>query len=113
MTSPQPDTELTAADRAQTFIDWTRINARALTTGALIVAVAGVGFWFYTRSREIKIVNADRALLSARESMDKGNLPLAASDLGKVVDRYASTPAGVQAAMLLAQLDYDQKKYQE
>ena len=62
-------------------------------------------------ARDPGCTNADKALVSARESLDKGNLPLAQSDLQRVVSRYASTPAGLQAAMLLAQMDYDQGKY--
>src|SRR5437773_12106000 len=95
--SPKDSDEL--ADRAQTIIDWTRINSRALSIGAMIVVVAGLGYWFYLRSQQIRAANADKALLAARESMDKGNLPLAQSDLQKVVARYETTPAGLQAAM--------------
>jgi predicted negative regulator of RcsB-dependent stress response len=107
-TTPEQDT---APDTAQTFLDWTRLNSRALTAGAAVVAVAALGYWFYVKSREIQSANADKALVSARESLDKGNLPLAQSDLQRVVSRYASTPSGLQAAMLLAQMDYDQGKY--
>ena len=61
----------------------------------------------------MRSANADKALLAARESMDKGNLPLAQTDLQKVVARYESTPAGLQAAMLLAQISYDAGKAQD
>src|SRR5579859_2965458 len=107
-TIPEQDS---AADTAQTFLDWTKVNGRALATGAAIVAIAALGYWFYVKSREIQAANADKALVSARESLDKGNLPLAQSDLQRVVSRYASTPSGLQAGMLLAQMDYDQGKY--
>ena len=111
MTATQPDT--TAADRAQTFIDWTKINARALGVGAAIVVVAAAGYWFYARSREIQSSNAEKALLQAKQSMSAGNLALAQSDLQKVFSRWESTSAGVEAAMLLAQLDFDAGKYQD
>ena len=107
-TSPERDP---AVDTAQTFLDWTRINSRWLTAGGAIVVIAALGYWFWVKSREIQATNADKALVSARESMDKGNLPLAQSDLQRVVSRYGSTPAGLQAGMLLAQMDYDQGKY--
>src|SRR5690348_14751484 len=112
MTSTTPEKE-SALTTAQTFLDWTKINSRALTAGAAIVVVAALGYWFYARSKEIQAANADKALISARESLDKGNLPLAQSDLQRVVSRYASTTAGLQAAMLLAQMDYDQGKIAE
>ena len=112
MTSTRPEQD-SAVTTAQTFIDWTRVNSKALTAAAAVVVVAALGYWFYVRSKEIQAANADRALVSARESLDKGNMPLAQSDLQRVISRYASTPAGLQAAMLLAQIDYDQGKVAE
>jgi predicted negative regulator of RcsB-dependent stress response len=105
--------ELRAADRAQTFLDWTRLNSRALMIGASIVVVAAAGYWFYMRSRQIQSANAERSLLSAKQSMGAGNLPLAQTDLQKVTSRYGSTPAGVEAALLLAQINYDAGKAQD
>jgi predicted negative regulator of RcsB-dependent stress response len=114
-----PDTESTApsastvADRAQTFVDWTLINSRALTAGGVLVLVAGAAFWFYGRSKQIQAANADKALQTAKQSMNAGNLPLAQTDLQKVYAKYAGTPAGVEAGMLLAELDYDSGKFQD
>src|SRR6266545_4803591 len=103
MTSTPPETEA-GSDRALTFLDWTRINNKALTIGGIIVLVAAAGFWFYTRSRQLQIANAERAFGSARQAVESGNLPLAQSDLQRVYTRYESTSAGVQAALLLAQV---------
>ena len=114
MTPPDIDTPSpTAADRAQTFMDWTRINSRAITIGALTVAVAAGIYFFVARSRAIEAENAAKALMNAKQSMSSGNLPLAQSDLQKVFSRYGSTSAGVEAAMLLAQMDYDGGKTQD
>jgi predicted negative regulator of RcsB-dependent stress response len=113
MTSIRTDADSTIADRAQTFIDWTRVNARLLTTGAVIVVVAAAGYWFYLRSKQIAADNAARALLTAKQSMTAGNMPLAQKDLQNVYSKYGSTSAGVEAAMLLAQIDYDSGKYQD
>ena len=113
MTSIRPDPDSAAADRAQTFVDWTRLNAKALTTGAAVVVVAAAAFWFYGKSRAIKQENAEKALSTAKQSMSAGNLPLAQTDLQKVYSQYGSTAAGVEAAMLLAQMDYDAGKYQD
>jgi predicted negative regulator of RcsB-dependent stress response len=102
-----------AADRAQTFLDWTRINARILTICGAVVLVAAAGYWFYLRSREIQSANAEKALMNAKQSMTAGNLTLAQSDLQRVYSRYGSTTAGVEAAMLLAQIDFDGRKIQD
>lgn len=113
MTSTPPETLDARQDRAQNILDWITGNTRALTIGAVVVAAAGAGYWFYARSTEMKKVNAERALLTAKQSIMSGNTPLAQTDLQKVVTRYSGTTAGVEAAMLLAQLSYDQGKYQE
>ncbi len=114
MTAPDIDTQSPAtADRAQNFLDWTRINSRAITVGAVTVAVAAVVYFFIARSRAIESENAAKALMNAKQSMASGNLPLAQSDLQKVFSRYGSTSAGVEAAMLLAQIDFDGGKPQD
>ena len=102
-----------AAERAQTFIDWTRVNARALSIGGAVVLIAAAGYWFYLRSQQIQSANAEKALMNAKQSIGAGNQSLAQSDLQKVYSRYGSTPAGVEAAMLLAQIDFDAKKVQD
>ncbi|HEY4130590.1 MAG TPA: hypothetical protein VGM50_08225, partial [Gemmatimonadaceae bacterium] len=56
------DPDAKAAERAQTFLDWTRINSKALTAGAAIIVIAAAGFWFYQRSQQIEAANAERAL---------------------------------------------------
>src|SRR5437016_7342318 len=97
-TDPDNTTDTAStADRAQTFIDWTRINARALTIGATIVLIAAAAYWFYLRSQEIQSANAEKALMNAKQSMSAGNQSLAQSDLQKVYSRYGSTTAGVEA----------------
>lgn len=111
MTSTQ--SESTAADRAQTVLDWTRLNSRALAAGAAVVVIAAAGYWFYIRSKQIQAGNAEKALLQAKQSLTAGNMALAQSDLQKVYTRYSSTGAGVEAAMLLAQIDYDAGKPQD
>jgi predicted negative regulator of RcsB-dependent stress response len=115
MTSPiQPtQAEKSAADRAQTFLDWTKVNSTALSIGAAVIVVAAIGFWFYGRNQQIKETNAQRALLNAKQSLTSNNLQLAQTDLKAVYDRYGSTEAGVEAAMLLAQLSYDAGKPQD
>ena len=107
------DSESRAAATAQTFLDWTKINATALIIGAAVVVVAAGGYWFYLRSRQIQSENAEKALMTAKQSLTAGNTALAQSDLQKVFTRYGSTAAGVEAAMLLAQNDYDSGKYQD
>ncbi|HEY9226844.1 MAG TPA: tetratricopeptide repeat protein [Gemmatimonadaceae bacterium] len=107
------ETESAAAARAQTFIDWTKINSKALSIGFALIVVAAAGFWFYQRSQQLQAAAAEKALLQAKQSMAAGNLQLAQSDLQKLYSRYGKTSAGVEAAMLLAQIDFDTGKFQD
>jgi tetratricopeptide (TPR) repeat protein len=89
------------------------LHKRAVTWAAVVVAVILGGFWFYQRSQSIKGQRAESAYFQARQSAAAGNLPLAVSDLQKVVVRYEGTRAGTQAALSLAQALYFQKKFKE
>src|SRR5215213_4346645 len=111
MTTPiidAPVSQPRSEPKAESFLDWFRINSRIVTIAAVIVAAAAFGFWFYNRSNVLKAENADRKLLAAKQSLGSGNVPLAQSDLKKVADQYAGTGAGAEAGMLLAQLKLDQ-----
>ena len=107
---PQPQR---IEEEGWTFFDWLQANNRALTIGAAVVAIALLGGWFYMRSGELKRVNAERVLNQAKQSIAAGNAPLAQADLQRVATRYRGTPSGVQAAMILAQMQYDQGKFAE
>jgi predicted negative regulator of RcsB-dependent stress response len=110
--TPQQTIE-TEPTRTQSFPEWIQANSRAVGIGAVVVLVAGAGYWFYLRSAEIKRLNAERGLSQAKQSLNAGNAGLAQTDLQRVASRYKGTPAGSQAAMLLAKLEYDQGKYAE
>jgi predicted negative regulator of RcsB-dependent stress response len=111
MTTPTMDAPV-SQPKAESFLDWFRINSRIVTIAAVVVAAAAFGFWFYNRSAVLKAESADRKLLAAKQSLGSGNLPLAQSDLKKVADQYPSTSAGAEAGMLLAQVKLEQGDYQ-
>jgi predicted negative regulator of RcsB-dependent stress response len=93
--------------------DWMILHKRELTWALAALAVIAAGFWFYQRSQSIKSQRAETAYFQARQSAAAGNIPLAVSDLKKVVVRYEGTRAGTQAALALAQTHYDQKQFKE
>src|SRR3954470_13937326 len=98
--------------KAESFLDWFRINSRLVGAAVAVVVAVAFGFWFYNRSAVLKAENADKKLLAAKQSIGSGNLPLAQSDLKKVADQYPSTSAGAEAGMLLAQVQLEQANYQ-
>jgi tetratricopeptide (TPR) repeat protein len=94
-------------------MEWLQVNSRLLGGAAAVIAVAVAGYWFYTRSQQIKTINAERSLMQAEQSLQSGNAALATSDLQRVVTRYKGTGAATEAALLLGQTDYNASKYQE
>jgi predicted negative regulator of RcsB-dependent stress response len=92
------------------FGDWIQANTRLITIGLAVVAVGVVATWFYVRSGEIKRMNAERGLNQAKQALSAGNAALAKTDLGRVATRYKGTAAGAQAAMVLAQMHFDEGK---
>ncbi len=93
--------------------EWFLAHKRQVSWAVLAVAVAIGGIWYFQRSRTLKEQHAERAYFQARQSANAGNLPLAVSDLKKVVTRYEGTRGGTQAAIFLAQALYEQKKHKE
>lgn len=111
MTTPTMDAPV-SEPKAESFLDWFRINSRMVTIASVVVAAAAFAFWFYNRSAVLKAESADRKLLAAKQSLNSGNVPLAQSDLKKVADQYPKTSAGAEAGMLLAQVKLEQGDYQ-
>ena len=102
-----------APDRSQTFVDWLQLNTRWISIAGGIVVLGAIAFWFIHRSAQIRETNASKALTTAKSSLVSGNQALAMTDLQHVVDRWPNTGAGLEAAMTLGTLYYDQGKYQE
>jgi len=85
-------------------LEWVKQNRRTFLTGsaAVIVAALAVTGWWSNRQETER--RAERALQSARSSAEVGNLPLATSDLARLVSTYGSTRAAQEATLLLAQV---------
>lgn len=96
----------------QRFADfWDKHRQHLAWVGVVIIVALGAA-WFYMRSQSLKQEHAETAFEAAIVSVQSGNIPLAESDLKKVVTRYAGTNGGAEAAMTLAKLYYQQGKYQ-
>ncbi len=70
--------------------------------GGVVLLALAVWFWMSARARREDF--AERALNSARASAEVGNLPLASSDLARLVSTYGGTRAAQEASLLLAQV---------
>jgi len=112
MTHPLTDRTNRDQPKVESFMDWFHVNSRWVGIGAVVALAAIAGTWYYMRANAIKLENADRQLLAAKQSVASGNAPLAESDLQKVADRYAGTTAGAEAGLLLGQLRLQKGDFQ-
>ncbi len=108
MTSP-----FSTSDRAESLMDWFQLHSRKVAWAGVGVVALAAGGWFYNRSQELKAERAERAYFEAQRSVVAGNLPLAESDFRKMVTRYEGTPSAMQGRLMLAQILYDQGKFQQ
>lgn len=88
-------------------------HQKPILVGALVVAALAGGTWMWSASGKKKEANATAAYAAAESAFGAGNAQLAQPELEKVLQRYAGTTAGTQAAMLLAQILFDQGKHAE
>lgn len=107
MTNPPTGPEqatIVRQPKAESFLDWFHINQRWVGIGAVAVLAAAVVAWYVPKSKTMKNERADKALLQAKQALDprNPNLALAENDLRSISTRYAGTPAGNEAVLLLA-----------
>jgi predicted negative regulator of RcsB-dependent stress response len=107
MTHPISETGAAAQPKAESFVDWFHVNSRLVSLGAIVVVAIAFGVWFVQRTALNETISADKQLLTAKQSLNSGNAPLAEADLKKVADKYGDKPAGTEAGLLLAQLKLD------
>jgi len=92
------------------LMDTVRAKKREITIGTTVVLVVAGGLLLWRLSVTQKSDRAARALTEATNALYQGNRPLASSQLQTVVDRYHDTAAGVEGAMVLAQLDFEEAR---
>jgi predicted negative regulator of RcsB-dependent stress response len=97
-------------DRADSAMDWARANTKPIGIAVVVVALAVAGWFVAKQWRDRRADAAEVALNRARQSYAQGNLPLAQTDLRRVIARFGGSSAGSQATMLLAQAFYEQAK---
>ena len=112
MTSPNPTFKRVTQD-PESLLDFFQLYSKQATWTAIGIVLLAAGGWFYVRSRDLKSERAEKAYYQAIRSVTAGNLPLAESDLRKMVQRYDGTESAAQARLQLAQILYDQGKVQQ
>ena len=109
MTEPT-SSSAAGSSREETIVEWFQRNGRTVGIAAVVVAIAAGAYWYYNRSIELKNQAAERALNTALQSVSAGNRALAQSDLNRVAETYGDTQSGIEAGLLLAQIDFNAGK---
>ena len=83
---------------------WYRDRTRLGLAAGVAVLVVGLLAWFIVTSGRRKEEFAQRSLNAARTAAEAGNLPLASSELQKVIQTYKGTDAATEATLTLNQV---------
>ena len=83
---------------------WYRDRNRLAVGAALAVVVVALIAWFVYSSGRRKEEFAQRSLNQARSAAESGNLPLASSELQKLIQTYKGTDAATEAVITLNQV---------
>ena len=98
-------------DPIENVSSWVQTNQKPLLYGIVAITVAAGAIFLYRSNESSTREKASRALYEAQGPMAEGKLADAATALDKVATRYSGTSSGNQASILLAQVLFDQKKY--
>ena len=104
-TTVQPTTRERTSPPSRPATPWYRDRNRQLG-GAIAVAVIAAALiaWFVVTSGKRKEEFAARSLNQARAAAEAGNLPLASSELQKLIQTYKGTDAASEAVITLNQV---------
>jgi predicted negative regulator of RcsB-dependent stress response len=95
------------------LVGWTRTHRQATSWISTIVIVGAVLFvWTASSTRRSEAI-AGRQLQGARYAFDNNNLPLAASELARIIENYSGTSAAAEGRLLLAQVRLTQGQAQQ
>jgi outer membrane protein assembly factor BamD (BamD/ComL family) len=83
---------------------WYRDRRRQLVAAIVLVAAAAIVGWFLLASGKRKAQFAARSLNQARAAAEAGNLPLASSELQRLITTYKGTDAASEAVITLNQV---------
>lgn len=94
----------------ETLLETFQLYRRQISITAIIIAAVAGGIFLWQASTARKASQAEKAFYDAVGLFGRRD-PKANAELAKVAQRYDGTPGGAQAALLLAQSEFDAGKY--
>jgi predicted negative regulator of RcsB-dependent stress response len=88
----------------ESLAEFLQRNGTKLLIGVIVVVLVAAAYWLWQSSSRRKEAFASQELMSARASAEAGNLPLAASDLTRLIDRFGGSKAADEGVILLNQI---------
>jgi predicted negative regulator of RcsB-dependent stress response len=101
---PIEQQQVTPLEPGEKVVAWIKRYQRPLIAVAAVLVIVAAGVWFVLEYRSRKEEAAQTALEQARFATQSGNLPLAATDLSRLVATYGGTEAADEGVILLAQV---------
>ncbi len=95
------------------MFEWIQDHSREFSFAALAIVAVILGVWLYAYFGRSKNERAEALLAQAETSLSTQRLPEAQTQLERLVGSFEGTPAGAQGLLRLAQLLFDQGKYQD
>lgn len=83
---------------------WVRTHQRLVMGLAAAVVVVALGTWVVIETGQRRQLRAAEALDRARSIAESGNLPLAASELQKIIETFSGTNAATEAVVTINQV---------
>ena len=100
-------------DPLENAADWFNMNRKPILTVLAVIAAVALVIFGYRWWDESKRKDASAALYQAQTPLAQGNTTDAEPALERVVNKYGGTAAGQQAALVLAQVRYENGKHAE
>ena len=90
------------------LLEWVKGHRQATTwVGTAVLVGAGLFLWTLSSTRRSEAI-AGRQLQGALYALENRNLPLAASELARIVENYSGTNAAAEGRLVLAQVRLQQ-----
>ncbi len=111
--APRTSTVGLSDDPIENLTAWLQTYQKPIIATVAVVALSVAAIFGYRWMDANKMVAANNELYAATGPMQQGRFPEAQTALERVAQKYSGTASGSQASLLLAQVLYEQQKYQE